>query len=234
MQSEIEARWTSVDPVKVRAMVQKHGGKKVHDRLLMKRYVYVNKRPGQTDLLRVRTEHNKITMTYKHISEQARFGVKELEFHVDDFDKANEFIRVLSQFGVKFSYITYQESYREKYVIDGCEFTIDEWPLLDPMVEIECKDEATVFRIAKLIGLDPAKAHTQGTVADTYKALGVQLELVETLSFEKVPELQKKFNLGPATRLSGPSRAVGRKKKASRPSKKTVKKASRRKGSRAK
>lgn len=221
MQSEIEARWTSVAPVKVRAMVLKNGGKKVHDRLLMKRYVYVNKRLGQTDLLRVRTEHNKITMTYKHISEQARFGVKELEFHVDDFDKANEFIRVLSQFGVKFSYITYQESYREKYVIDGCEFTIDEWPLLDPMVEIECKDEATVFRVAKLIGLDPAKAHTRGTVADTYKALGVQLELVETLSFEKVPELQKKFGLG-------------KKKKASRASKKTVKKASRRKGSRAK
>lgn len=72
---------------------------------------------------------------------------------VDDFKKA---VELLSAIGCEEK--CYQESRRELWTLDGVEITIDEWPFLEPYVEVEGKSEQDVKTVSEKIGFDYAKA----------------------------------------------------------------------------
>jgi len=52
----------------------------------------------------------------------------------------------------------YQENKRELWSLNSVEVCIDEWPFLEPFVEIEGKSEETVKEIAKELGFDYSEA----------------------------------------------------------------------------
>ena len=52
----------------------------------------------------------------------------------------------------------YQESKRESWELDNVDITIDEWPFLEPYVEIEGKSEEKVKQVAEKLGFEYAKA----------------------------------------------------------------------------
>jgi adenylate cyclase class 2 len=72
---------------------------------------------------------------------------------VDNFD---ETVKLLESIGCKKK--SYQETKRELWTLDDVEITIDEWPFLEPFVEVEGKSEEEVRSVSKKIGFDYNKA----------------------------------------------------------------------------
>ena len=62
-----------------------------------------------------------------------------------------------------------QESRREAWQLGSAEIVLDEWPWLDPYIEIEATDEATVRRVAGELGFDWTAA-VFGDVMAAYRA----------------------------------------------------------------
>ena len=68
----------------------------------------------------------------------------------------------------------YQETKRELWTLDGVEITIDEWPFLEPFVEVEGESEECVMRVSRKLGFEwkDAKFCAVGTLyAEKYNLL---------------------------------------------------------------
>ena len=144
--------------------------------------------------LHVRDDGDKVTMTYKQFNMLAIDGCDEIETIVKDFDKA---IEILEKSGLKSE--SYQESRREQWLLDDTEIVIDEWPWVNPYIEIEGKDEKSVKSVAEKLGFD-WRAVAFGSVTTVYNdkfpnliQTGVQISDVAEVKFgEKVPEILSK------------------------------------------
>src|SRR5690606_30295966 len=74
-------------------------------------------------------------------------GVKEVEIIVDDFEEA---CNLLVNIGLTPG--PYQENFRETWKFGDCLATIDEWPGLDPFIEIEGPSEQSVQKVTSELG----------------------------------------------------------------------------------
>src|SRR5690606_22869977 len=99
--------------------------------------------------LRVRDEGDKITLTYKQFNDLSVDGAKEYEIAVSDFQAT---IELLKSAGLP--YRSFQESKRETWKLGDAEIVLDEWPWLNPYVEIEGNSEAHVREISEQLGFD--------------------------------------------------------------------------------
>ena len=123
----------------------------------MKRYTF-NLPKGlehKDRFVRVRDESDKITLTFKivPVGGAAIDEQKEICLKVDDFDKAVEFVGAI---GCQEK--AYQETKRELWRIGDTEITIDEWPFLEPLVEVEGQSEQIVKEVSAKLGFDYSKA----------------------------------------------------------------------------
>ena len=84
--------------------------------------------------IRLRTNGNVTTLTYKNIVSNTIDGTKEVEFEVEDFNKANEFLERIG-----FKNRSYQENERIQYILSNVEIDIDSWPMIPTYMEIEGK-----------------------------------------------------------------------------------------------
>lgn len=151
MDIEYEATFINVDKDDIRARLKKAGATLVRKEFMQKRVAF--KLPTGHEIkggwLRVRDEGDKVTMSLKVLSEGKIEGQHETQIVVDKFDKA---IDLLTQIGcVKKAY---QESKRELWELDDTEITIDEWPFLEPLVEIEGNSEESVKSVSEKLGFD--------------------------------------------------------------------------------
>src|SRR5690606_9529501 len=115
---------------------------------------------------RVRQERDKTTLSFKRIQNGSIETQHEIELKVDSFEKAVDFVEHLDCESKSL-----QESLREKWELDGCEITIDEWPYLEPYIEIEGDSEESVKKVAIKLGFDYSKAYfgaADGIIADKY------------------------------------------------------------------
>ncbi len=155
MNIEYEATFPNIKKDTVRARLAAVGAECTRPEFLQKRSGFHlpdgHEIPG--GWLRVRNEGNKITTSLKIVDGSNIESQKELCLAVDDFDKAMQF---LSALGARQK--TYQESKRELWRLDEVEITIDEWPFLEPFVEIEGKSEQAVRAVAEKLGFDYATA----------------------------------------------------------------------------
>ena len=75
----------------------------------------------------------------------------------------------------------YQESKRELWVFDEVEITIDEWPFLEPFVEVEGISEEIVKSISEKLNFDWQEA-IFGAAGKVYnKKYGIEEEKVNTM-----------------------------------------------------
>lgn len=125
--------------------------------------------------IRIRDEGNKVTLTFKRRADAAAStmdSVKELEVEVSDFDKT---VQLFSEAG--WEYTTFQESKRETWRLDGVEVVIDEWPWLDPYIEIEGADETAIRNAADKLGFnwdDAIFGHIDALYEQQYDFEGVR------------------------------------------------------------
>lgn len=157
MKTEFEATFNIISKDDIRRKLKSTGATLVKNEYLQKRVVF-NLPEGheiQNGWLRVRDESDSITMSLKVVQNNSSIeNQKEIELKIDSFDSAVEF---LSSVGCERK--AYQENKREKWTLDNVEIVIDEWPFIEPYVEIEGQSEEAVKNVARKLGFDYSLAY---------------------------------------------------------------------------
>lgn len=101
-------------------------------------------------VLRLRQD-DKARMTFKGPSEEEAGGIlsrREIEFVVEDFEKAKELLEALG-----YRVVVFYEKFRATYDLDGAHIMLDELPF-GHFVEVEGENAEMIRRITNLLGLD--------------------------------------------------------------------------------
>jgi adenylate cyclase class 2 len=155
MDIEYEAKFTEIDKDKIRKNLKKIGAKIIKPEFLQKRITF-NLPKGHEikgGWVRVRDEGDKITMSLKVVDGNKIENQKEICVKVSDFEQTALLLELI---GLQKK--AYQETLRELWKLGDVEITIDEWPFLEPYVEIEGKSESEVIGACKKLGFDYKKA----------------------------------------------------------------------------
>ncbi len=151
MYTEFEATFANVSQAEARKRLVKAGAKLVKPEFLMKRITF--NLPVGNELsggwLRVRDEGDQITMSLKIIDGKNITDQREICLKVDDFNQAVELLEFM---GARRK--AYQESRREIWHLNNVEICLDEWPYLEPFVEVEGQGEAEVKDVSQKLGFD--------------------------------------------------------------------------------
>jgi adenylate cyclase class 2 len=151
MATEYEAKFYPVNKDEVREKLKKSGATLVRPEFLQKRVTF-NLPKGYAKRhtwVRIRDEGNKITMSYKELVGEKIEDQKELMLVIDNFDTAATFLTSLGC-----DQKSYQENKRELWSLEGADISIDEWPFLEPFIEIEGDSEEKVITVARKLGFD--------------------------------------------------------------------------------
>lgn len=191
MQIEYEASFTNIDKDDIRSRLKTAGAQMIYPEFLMKRYVwhFLKGYEVKGGWIRVRQEADKVTMSVKIIKDNKQIeDQKETCLTVSSFEDAREIINTIGC-----QEIAYQESKRELWKIGEVEITIDEWPFLEPFVEIEGPNEQAVQAVAKLLDFDYSQA-IFGSVDFQYAAkYGVTLEQINAQTPQIVFDMPNPF-----------------------------------------
>ena len=131
---------------------------------------------GKDAYLRVRDEGDKVTMTYKQFDSLSVDGAKEIEVQVSDYDKT---VAILAQAGLPAH--TSQETKRETWRLGDIEIMLDEWPWLNPYIEIEGHSEEALQTVAEQLGFKWEDA-VFGDVMAAYRVQYPHLGLKDTVA----------------------------------------------------
>lgn len=165
METEIEAKFLNVSFDKIRENLSQLGAQLEQPMRLMRRVIIEPPNLSAKDaFVRVRDEGDKVTLTYKQFDDHTAFGgVQEIEVTVSDFDQT---VAILEKLGLM--YRSFQESRRETWRLNQVEIVLDEWPWLNPYIEIEGHSEEEVKQIAGQLGFDWSNA-IFGSVTAAYQ-----------------------------------------------------------------
>ena len=176
MKNEIEAKFVNIEVDTMRLKLTDLGAELTLPMRDMKRVTIDTPELKSKDaFIRVRDEGDKTTLTYKQFDALSLDGVKEIEVTVSDFDTT---VALLEQAGLP--YRSLQESRRETWRLNNVEIVIDEWPWLDPYIEIEGPDEESVISTAEQLGFEWNDA-IFGDVMAAYRVQYPHLALVDTV-----------------------------------------------------
>ena len=155
MQIEYEATFANINKDETRNKLKEIDARLVRPEFLMKRTVF--KLPAGHEIpggwLRVRDEGDKITVSLKAVVAGKVEDQKETCLVVDDYNEAIDFLK---EIGCEEK--SYQETKRELWKLDEVEITIDEWPFLNPFVEVEGGSEEEIKAVSEKLSFDYSQA----------------------------------------------------------------------------
>jgi adenylate cyclase class 2 len=190
MQTEIEAKFLNIDTEKIKTKLKEIGAVLQYPERLMKRKTFDFKDKSlyeEKAWVRVRDEGDgKITLSYKKLVDRSLHGTKEITLDVSDFETMCSFLEACG-----FESKSYQETKREKWILEKSEITIDTWPWIPTFMEIESENEEEIKRATGLIGFDWNEA-LHGSVEVAYqKVFNVTEDEIDSwkeITFIPVPE----------------------------------------------
>jgi adenylate cyclase, class 2 len=151
MQTEFEAKYTNIDKNEVRTRLKNAGARLVESEFIQRRNTFYL--PSNSELgngwVRVRDEKNKVTLSIKAVFGKEIQHQKEIMIIVNSFEDTSKLLEIL---GCRKK--SYQETKREIWKLENCEITIDEWPYLEPFLEIEGDSEKVVRDVSTKLGFD--------------------------------------------------------------------------------
>lgn len=181
MNIEYEATFLDIDKNNMRDKLKKAGADLVKPEFLQKRITFnLPSRPGGNSWARVRDEKDKITMSFKEIKGDKIEDQKEICLAIDSFQSGVDFLEAIGC--VKKSY---QETKREIWELDGVEICIDQWPFLEPFVEIEGKSEEEVIAASQKLGFDYPNALFCAIGSIYSMKYGIAVEIINN----KIPKI---------------------------------------------
>ncbi|OGM26103.1 hypothetical protein A3D00_01835 [Candidatus Woesebacteria bacterium RIFCSPHIGHO2_02_FULL_38_9] len=151
MDIEFEAKFPDIDKDKLRKKLKALGAVLVKPEFFQKRVVFFLPKGHEIKdgYLRVRDEGDRITMSLKVVNGDKIQDQKEIMLIVDDFENSKKFLLSIGCIEK-----AYQETKRELWKLDGVEITLDEWPFLEPFIEIEGISEEKVKEVSEKLGFD--------------------------------------------------------------------------------
>jgi len=175
MTIEFEATFPNIEKDQIRETLKKIGATLIKPEFMQRRTVFALPEGHEIKggWLRVRDEGDKITMSLKVIDGDKIEDQKEINVTVDNYENARSLLQLM---GCKEK--AYQESKRELWSLDDVEITIDEWPFLEPFVEIEGKSEQSVRLMSEKMGFAYDKALFCSVATLYHMKYGVTEEVV--------------------------------------------------------
>lgn len=183
MKTEFEAKFVNVDIEDIRNRLKQSGAILEKPMREMKRVTIDTPEMKKKDaFVRIRDEGDKTTVTYKQFDSLSVSGAKEYEITVDDFDEA---VALFTAAGLKYGSL--QESRRETWTLDDAEVVIDEWPWLNPYIEIEGKSSEHVQQVAEKLDFNWNEA-VFGDVMAAFRVQYPHLKTSDTVG--NIPEVK--------------------------------------------
>jgi adenylate cyclase class 2 len=195
MKIECEAKFFNIDIERLQKQLANLGALRIKGKQLLRRKIFdFPHNNEQKQWIRVRDEGDKITITLKKVlNDTIADGTYELEFGVDNFERACDFLVACG-----FIPRAYQENYRESWAYQGELITIDTWPGLAPFVEIEARDETMLRSIVKALDFDFQQAYF-GTIDKLYERVygipAARFNQIKELTFDTVDNIINSLRL---------------------------------------
>ena len=152
MDTEIEAKFLNVSHDNIRGLLKELSATLVSSQREMKRknFDYPDHRLEKVGgWVRLRNEGDKVTLAYKQLNDRTLHGMKEVSADVNSFGAAEQLLLAIG-----LAQTSYQETRRESWLLDGVQIELDEWPWIEPFIEIEGPSEVGVRTAAQKLGLD--------------------------------------------------------------------------------
>ena len=176
MAIEIEGRILNIDPEETKAKLLAIGAKPLGF-YNFRRYVFDPAVGAPHRWLRLRTDGNKTTLTFKELTNDSFTGTEEWEIEVSDFETT---LLILEKTGIK--YRSYQENTRDEYEYRGTKLSIDHWPKLGYLLEIEVEKEDYIREIADRLGFKSQDV-VSTDYSELYRNIGIDINNCEILKF---------------------------------------------------
>lgn len=175
---EIEKRAFEVEGDKLRAILKELGARSLGV-LEFKRAVLDVNPLNPNKWIRVRTDGKVTTLAVKERISSEADGTSETELETEDFDKTLDILLALQGLRPR----SIQENRRDLYQLAEAEVSIDTWPLIGDVLEIEALNEAVITEAAEKLGIEKS-ALTGMTVEQYYlEKLGVDVKTIPHLRF---------------------------------------------------
>ena len=150
---EIEIMFANINKDEIRAKLKSIGARLKTPEYRQFRIIFDLIKPEPNKWIRVRDEGDKITLAYKEAGRKLE-EQKEVEIFVDSFEKTVEFLKATGH-----QVRSIEETKREKWVLGGVEITIDTWPFLEPVLEIEGESQELIQKVSEKLGFDYEKGY---------------------------------------------------------------------------
>jgi adenylate cyclase class 2 len=150
---ETEAKFLNVNPEQIREKLGAMGAKLVEPSIPVRRAILETpEMRAKEAFVRVRDEGGRVTVVYKQHAKLELGGAIEIPLKADniDFKTAVEYNKAILD-GCSESY---QETRRETWELENAEVVIDEWPWLNPFIEVEADTGEAVKAAAEKMGFD--------------------------------------------------------------------------------
>lgn len=180
---EIEANFINFDVDELKAKLLEMGAIDNGEVLIHERIFYFGEMilDGGERFVRLRSMHDKVTLTYKHHQKDAVDGTEEIEFTVGDLELAALFVERL---GLKLSGIV--EKKRHNFTLGTVTFDFDTWPTVAPFLQIEGPSEDEVKIAATELGLDWNSALFGSTKKILADHMNLNFDDYKLLTFDKI------------------------------------------------
>lgn len=175
MAQEFETKVLEIDADSIKSKLKKLGAEEEPE-VKMRRWVF-DMNPKGYEWIRLRDNGKNITLAYKCKKGRGISDTEEIEVEVKDFDRTFE---ILCKMPFKAKY--YRESRRKLFRLKDIEFTIDTWPGLSPLLEIEASSEKRVREGLAMLGL-AGKDIGNVCMKDVFKMKGIDLDTVREMRF---------------------------------------------------
>mgnify|MGYP001565261179 CR=1 FL=1 len=197
MKTEIEGKFLDINKEELRKKLRLLKASLIHKERLMRRinYDYQDSRLEKIGgWIRVRDEGDKITLAYKQLNDRTIHGTKEISIIVNNFEDT---CSLLEAIGLKKK--AYQETKREKWILNNVEVTIDTWPWVPTFLELEGNNESILKGIAKKLGFKWEEM-IHGSVEIVYQnyfdVTEAEVDNWESITFIPIPSWLKKRKIG--------------------------------------
>ena len=187
MAEEFEVKYINIKIEDIRRKLKKLNAKLEFDRTYRRlNFEYPDWRLDKNNSwIRLRDEGDKITLAFKKRLGAGEgkngndLGMQEIETVVEDYDKTRD-IFLAAGFIIKYDV----ENKRERWILDDIEFDIDEYPLLNPYLEIESSSWEKVEEGIALLGLDSSQKKICQT-GKIYKGQGIEIADYTVMHFDQ-------------------------------------------------
>ena len=139
-----------------------------------------NKLINPNKWIRLRKDNDKTELTVKHIYEKSDGNIQkvmEYEINVSDFDETNN---LLNTIGIVRR--NYQEKIRHSFKYKSAKIEIDEWPLINPYLEIECDSQEIIEELISLLDFEEKDVVSINTT-QVYKKNNIDILKISDLKF---------------------------------------------------